>query len=288
MGVLVMAHGGTPEWNASIRGSVAGLAARFPTAVAFGMADPATLAAGLAELADRGVERVAVVRMFLSGDSFLHQTEFLLGMRSDAPRWFVSHHGAGSDAPDPIAHGLDVVTHRDGIADSPRVGSILRDRLLEISRAPASESVLVLAHGVGDDAENGRLLARMREAVEGMTIERHRTVRVATLREDWADKRADSEREIRAFVEEQHHAGAEVVVLPFRLFGAGPYAKVLEGLEHTLGRGLAPHPEIDRWVEETAVGLMRASGWSRTGESLPPKQERPSGDHPPLVTGASP
>src|SRR5687768_10427420 len=76
-GVLVMAHGGTPEWDAAIAEATAPLANQVPTAIAYGMADPATLAHALDSLSSEGVERVAVVRMFISGDSFIQQTEYL-------------------------------------------------------------------------------------------------------------------------------------------------------------------------------------------------------------------
>ena len=43
-GVLVMAHGGTPEWDQAIADATAPLASEIPTEIAYGMADPATLA----------------------------------------------------------------------------------------------------------------------------------------------------------------------------------------------------------------------------------------------------
>ena len=84
VGVLVMAHGGDQEWNSHVAAAVAPLTADFPTSLAYGMADPSTLAAALDSLSDRGVQRVAVVRMFLSGESFADQTKFYLGL-SEAP-----------------------------------------------------------------------------------------------------------------------------------------------------------------------------------------------------------
>ncbi|MCK5488714.1 MAG: hypothetical protein KAI98_01935, partial [Gemmatimonadetes bacterium] len=76
VGLLVMAHGGSTEWNETVAAVVAPLRDELPTAVAFGMADPRTLEIGLDSLRSTGVTRVAVVRMFISGQSFLEQTVF--------------------------------------------------------------------------------------------------------------------------------------------------------------------------------------------------------------------
>ena len=75
-GILVMAHGGQPEWDQAVVDAVLPLKQRIPIALALGMADPVTLQAGLDSLEAQGAESVAVVRLFLSGESFLHDTEF--------------------------------------------------------------------------------------------------------------------------------------------------------------------------------------------------------------------
>ena len=114
LGVLVMAHGGGEEWNHNVSASVAGLRDRMPLAVAFGMANPHTLQTALDELDSQGASTIAVVRLFLSGASFLHQTEFLFGLPPGSP--CTSHdgtpHGAGFRSPSardgrprPAGHG---------------------------------------------------------------------------------------------------------------------------------------------------------------------------------------
>ena len=91
-GVLVMAHGGGAEWNGRVEEALKPLRARIPVALALGMADPGTMQSALDSLHDQGVNAVAVVRLFVSGASFLHPTEFLLGLRPDPPeRAMVGH-----------------------------------------------------------------------------------------------------------------------------------------------------------------------------------------------------
>jgi hypothetical protein len=272
-GVLVMAHGGTPEWDAAIAEATAPLERELPTAVAYGMADPHTLTAALDSLRAEGVERVAVVRMFVSGASFIDQTEYLLGLTDTAPAFFMPSHGAGGGGhaagshgpPEQIAHGLTVATHFDGMVDAAETHRIFAERALALSRDPASESVLLIAHGMGDQQENDELLAAMGDIERLVSATPFHTVRSATLREDWPPAREIAEREIRAFVDGENQAGRRVLVLPVRLSGFGPYADVLEGLEYTGGDALLPHGDVSAWLRRTAESIAREQGWALTG-----------------------
>ncbi len=299
-GVLVMAHGGTEEWNAAIQEAVAPLQKYCPTVVAFGMADPKTLQKGVRDLESRGVTRIVVARLFVSGESFRGQTEYLLGLRPDPPEYFLLHHstsGHGTDRPRPHdmlhpseSHPIDpiqttssfVLTH-NGLYDSPEIGKIVAERVRDLSRRPESESVLVLAHGVGDDRLNSHWVDRI-EQISGdiRRIGPFQDIRVETLREDWRDKRRLAEQRIRDFVVEGDRSG-EVLVVPFRVYGFGPYESVLEGLSYRAdGRGLLPHASVTEWLIREASRCFRKQGWhnpfqqtSRQYEpSLSPAQQR--------------
>ena len=54
--------------------------------------------------------------------------------------------------------------------------------------------------------------------------------------------------------------GDRVIVVPFRLFGFGGYAEVLDGLTYTPADGLLPHVLISDWIEESAAGLFCGEG----------------------------
>ncbi len=199
VGVLVMAHGGSPEWNASVDAAVAPLSADVPTAVAYGMANPHTLAPALDALRKQGVDRVAVVRLFLSGESFLDQTRYLLGMSDTPPATFVLMGPAAADpeARRPIRHDLALATHDDGILGSPEATEVMVDRARTVSVRPATESVLLLAHGMGDEAENRRVLDAMERVADRVADAGFAEVEVETLREDWEQERVDAERRMR-------------------------------------------------------------------------------------------
>tara|TARA_Y100001970_G_C14135473_1_gene804019 strand:+ start:159 stop:1046 length:888 start_codon:yes stop_codon:yes gene_type:complete len=270
-GVLVMAHGAGPEWNGTVMEAVKPSMEILPTAVAFGMANPYTLRSGLDELREQGVTQVAVVRMFLSGESFLDQTEYLLGLSEERPQQFVLMGPAASDpgARIPLEHSMDIATHEQGILDSPYVGGIAVDRAAALGSDPSREAVLLIAHGMGDDGENNRVLALLHRAADQVTREGYADVEVATLREDWEEKRISAEAHIRGYVENQ--AGTNrVLVIPMRLSGFGPYADVLAGLEYHRGEGLLPHTDIGSWVVDTANEISCSTGWGPIKDTCRP------------------
>ena len=294
VGILVMAHGGIPEWDRAVVDAVEPLKERVPTALALGMADPITLQAALDSLQSQGVSTVAVVRLFLSGESFLHDTEFYLGLRDDAPAVTMammmsqgghgghgtghgaaagghgaahggghggSHGPAGSHTADPprqLERTAEILLERRGLAEVPLTAGIIADRARQVSTDPARESVIVIAHGMGDDGEDQRVLDNMVPSLDALRAQGYAAVHAATLREDWPEAREKAEAGIRTWVEGRLAAGDRVIVVPFRLFGFGGYAEVLDGLDHIPADGLLPHPVIADWVAQSAARLFCA------------------------------
>lgn len=306
-GVLVMAHGGEPEWNQAVLDTVEGLKKKYEVEVAFGMADATTIQEAVKKLETRNVRKIGVVRLFVSGESWYERTEQILGVRPGAPAAPSptaatdppahaaptdrhAHHGTATDphahraaSANPHAHqaspanphalhgghgehamaffriatNASFALSKEGLADAEGMGTVLADRAAELSKDPPREDVLILAHGPGDDEENARWLAKL-DARAGAVRSRLplRRVQVETLREDWPEKRMDAEKRIRAFAERAAAEGGKAIVIPYRVQGFGPYAKVLEGIDYkSNGKGLIPHAEVLKWIERQVAEL---------------------------------
>jgi sirohydrochlorin ferrochelatase len=267
-GVLLMAHGGSPEWNEGVEAAVEPLQDQSKIEVAFGMADAKSIQEAVSRLEERGVRKIGVVRLFVSGESWYERTEQILGLRGGAPSR-PAPTGSGSDG----GHGdhnhsmelwraetaASFALTTQGLAEAEAMGTVLADRARALSRDPRTEDVLILAHGPGDDSENERWIATIDARAEAVRQSLpFRRVQVVTLREDWPEKRPEAERRIRAYVERARAEGGAAIVIPFRVQGFGPYAQVLDGLEYVSdGHGLMPHPGVTRWIEGQIMSLRR-------------------------------
>lgn len=299
IGVLVMAHGGDPDWNKVVEEAVAPLRAKHPTALSYGMADPETLQDAVFDLERQGVRKIAVVRLFFSGDSFLARTEKILGVIPGAPAKqelavspdtevgfpHLGHgtHGGGGQHEahmDPDKMPMWKLVTISTFAVSPRglleagLGPlIMTKRAKALSNNPAKESVLLVAHGVGDDAADKRWRAAMAPAVESVRkAAPFRRVEAVTLRDDWPEAHARAVKEIKAFVAAARKEGGKALVIPYRLFGFGPQAASLAGLDIvTDDKGLLPDPLVGDWLVREADALIKEAGWESpsTGGATP-------------------
>lgn len=269
-GLLVMAHGGSPEWNQTVLQAVEPLRGSYPVEVAFGMADACSLQEGVRALEAKGVRKVGVVRLFVSGESWYERTEQILGLTGGAPPARPGDCGGGEHAMHHsmalfrVATSSSFALSTQGLKDGSEIGPILAERAVRLSRTSEKEDVLVLAHGPGDDAENERWIASLDARAEAIRKTRpfHR-VEVMTLREDWPEKRQAAEQRVRDFVSRAASEGRKAIVIPFRLSGFGPYAEVLKGLAYESdGQGLLPHTNVTQWIAHQAE-LLRSGSFRR-------------------------
>lgn len=271
-----MAHGGGSEWNSALEEAVQTLDTFCPVEIAFGMAQRDSLQGAINHLEAQGVTQIAVVRVFISSDSFLHQTEYLLGLRPDPPPEFIAHdshldphsrhprvHFLPADlVPPPVETRAAIAISTEGLYDSDDMADIVTQRISSLSINPQEESVLILGHGDGDDVINQRWISKLnRIANRVLEMGSYQTVRVETLREDWPVKRKEASKRIREFVRTTNMTGTRLIVVPFRIFGFGPYREVLKGLDYlSNGLGLLPHPAVTTWVKQQAIQCLERIG----------------------------
>lgn len=274
-GILVMAHGGGKAWNKQVEEAVLPLRDEYHVAVAFGMADAASLQGGVKELESKGVKNVAVVRLFVSGDSWRERTAKILGLVEGAPEFSSKNNQAidfrGSESREELHSSLmaksfwkvessaNLGMSAIGLSAAEEMEAVIGDRVESLSEQPSSEDVVVIAHGPGDDAENFLWISRIQKILSKVQtkLQLH-DVKAFTLREDWPKKREDAEAAIRDYVSEANLAGRTVIVVPFRVSGFGPYAELLRGLDYrSNGLGLLPHKNVTLWIRKQAQEIHR-------------------------------
>jgi len=273
-GILLLAHGGSAEWNARVTELAAKVNATRATEVAFGMAARVTIQAAIDKLVARGVTEIVAVPLFVSSwSTVITSTEYLLGLRVEAPAALASyakmnHAPAAASPTAPTGHESHTPTP-DGttpvrspvpvrmtqaLNDHPIVADILASRARTISRDRAAEALIIVAHGPNEDEDNARWLADMRALAEriGQT-ERFASIEYLTLRDDAPKPVRDAATaHLRELVQRELKGGRRVLVVPLLISFGGiekGLRERLNGLEYTLAdAALMPDDRMAAWV----------------------------------------
>jgi sirohydrochlorin ferrochelatase len=272
LGILLLAHGGDPSWNAEVERLRARVDAKVPTETALGMADIKTLQAAVERLEKRGVLRVVAVPLFVQTRSeVLDQTRYALGLAVEPSAVLkaayeavaAAHAGHGAHGGHPMTFSLERVKSQvllvmsAALDDDELVAKILLERAKALSKDAARETVVFVAHGPYDDAAvvawQGaleRLAARVKAGGK------FSAAYAAMLRDDSpAPVRASAVAALRKTVEA---AGGRALVVPVLIARGGIEKKIekdLAGLTYAWdGKTLMPHPGFDAWVLRRAQG----------------------------------
>lgn len=242
VGVIFVPHGSDYGWNETMREGLEPLRDEYVTEDAFSMVDPVVLERAVRRLEERGVRAAVVVRIFSLESSFREKAEYVLGLRRDHDRF-----------PHRIRSPLEFHT-LGGMETSPHLADALADRVRDLSRDPSRETVLLLAHGAGDEARHEHWmdnLAEIADEVRERTGDRFRAYRYHAWREDWPEHREPAVAAIREMVRDASKDGGTALVVPVRTAARGPAGDYLEGMDYREGEGFAPHPSFTAWLRET-------------------------------------
>ena len=276
-GVLLLAHGGSAQWNDRVADVVKAVDGSMPTEVAFGMASRASIQSAVDKLAARGVTDIVAVPLFVSShSSVITSTEFLLGLRKEAPKDLAifakmnhASHGAPAAA-DHSAHGAPAADPASPVTTTlkirmtpalnrhPLIGAIVADRAKSISKTPEKEAVILVAHGPVPDEDNRRWLDDMGVLAEQTRASApYASVEYMTVRDDAGPAmREAATKELREKVQAQLALGRRVLIVPHLMSFGGVeqgVRKRLEGLEYTMtDQALMPDDRIVQWVMANA------------------------------------
>lgn len=273
-GVLLLAHGGQPQWNERVLAVAKAVDATQPTEVAFGMASRASIQAAVDKLTARGVTSIVAVPLFVSSySSVMTSTEYLLGLRPDAPadlkifaKMDHSKHGAPAAAAGEHATHMPAVDPASPVTRTvpvrmtpafnrhPLIAQIAADRATSISKSPATEAVILVAHGPVPDDDNDRWLADMKVLADQVQASApYASVDYMTVRDDAGPAmREAATKDLRERVAKQVAAGRTVLIVPHLMSFGGieqGIRKRLEGLSYVMtAQALMPDERIARWV----------------------------------------
>jgi sirohydrochlorin ferrochelatase len=276
-GVLLLAHGGSAEWNARVSELAAKVNGARPTEVAFGMATRANIQSAIDRLVARGVTEIVAVPLFVSSwSSIITSTEYLLGLRAEAPAALAAYArmnhtpsatagtsgtpSAGHDGHTAAANGTTPVKSSVAIRmtpalnDHPIVADILASRARSISRSPTEEALIIVAHGPNEEGDNRRWLADMSSLANRIrAAERFASIDTLTLRDDAPKQVRDrATAELRELVLKRSQEGRRVLIVPLLISFGGidrGLRERLQGLTYTMpDTGLVPDDRLATWI----------------------------------------
>jgi hypothetical protein len=151
--------------------------------------------------------------------------------------------------------------------DNPLISQILLDYAKELSRAPAREALIIVAHGPEEPEDNVPDLALLRRHAEWIAARAPFASVFAINIQDDAIKpiRTANVRTLRRRMESEQAQGRTVLVVPAVLASHGIQATLrqdLRGLEYRFQeKGLSAHPRFTDWVlESVRSGAKRDPG----------------------------
>ena len=268
IGVVALAHGANWFWNRDIEQALKSIGERHKLAYAFSMADPPVVERAVRKLEHQDVRAIVVVRAFGMAASFLPTVERMLGADVESGHGShtghamgghdmgMMHHGnaehASLAAPPRIRSVLPMVTV-GGVEDDALFAKALLSNARSVSRQPSTETVILVAHGQGEDAANQQwidLLDSLAAQIRADGGDQFRAIRYATWREDWPDKNKVAVEQVRAMIEDAQRDGGRALIVPARINGRGAADRFLPGLEFGWSQGFAQTPYFAQWFEQ--------------------------------------
>lgn len=266
-GVLVLGHGFRDYGDQMLHTRLQPVAGRQPLSLALGMSmlTSAHIQLALDNLAAVGAGDVLVIPAVSSEhNTMLRQWRYIFGLQPEAEYARV-----------PQVQTSLRVHFLPPLNDHPLVAEMLVDRADEISRAPAEESLFIVAHGPVSEADNLAQLATLqRLAAAVRELRPFAAVDVVTLQDDAepAVRRANVQA-LRDRVAAEQAQGRDVLVITNLLSNRIVQSQLrrdLRGLNYRFNpRGLVEHDTFIRWIEASVAAASAELTANRVSVRLP-------------------
>ncbi len=256
VGVLALGHGYGDKGNDQFKAAFSRVAGRQPTAVGLGMAmmDSSHIQRAVDKLEAAGAKTIVVLPVEIGETSNLtRQWDYILG-RDDRSAYL--------DVPR-VKSNARIVRGRSPTA-SDVVTDILVGNLRSISRTPAKEVAIVVAHGPTDEQENRRQLEMLERHARGIKARLgFADVMVTTLQDDAPTAIRDANvAKLRARLSAATQSGKRVLVTPILMTGggfvSGKIRRDLAGLEFEMAdSGLSESPLFGNWIDQAVADSVK-------------------------------
>lgn len=246
VGVLALAHGFKEEGNAQFITAFRRASEAYPTTYAFGMAMMTSdhIQSALTALEDAGAQTIIVLPTTTADNSTLvQQWDFIFGKADksaylDVPRVQSRANLIFSDTP--TAH--------------PIVASIMLDYVLEHSKDPANELVIIMGHGPQSKEDNDKELVILERHAEYVkTRGDFMDVKFANVQDDAPQAvRASNVATIRSWAQDAIDAGHDVIAVTTALTLSGVVGRMqrdVDGVATFIDKGLMEHPRFGEWID---------------------------------------
>ena len=268
VGALLVAHGGSAEWNAQVEQLAAAARLRGPIEICYIMGPGAAahrFQDAAARLEAKGVSKIVVVPLLVSSHSeHYEQVRWLAGKTDSLSDLMKQHtHHAGHER---AKVGVPMVVSR-ALDDSPAMATVLSERGQALVGGDRSKKALFLVgHGPNSAEDYAAWMENLRRVADSVRAQSgFGDVRVDVVRDD-APKavRAEAVLRVRELIAMQHLITRDTVAVVPVLISRGrvsreTFLKDLEGLPVVYsGDPLLPHPALARWLEQrVAEGASR-------------------------------
>ncbi|GGF96485.1 hypothetical protein GCM10010912_46660 [Paenibacillus albidus] len=246
-GVLIISHGSRDEaWVSIVMDAVQGISLReeLPVAVSFlELVEGRLIQDGIHELEHAGVTDILVIPLFVSsGSTHVDEIEYALGAKPEPER-------------ETDLERFDVqanVHYGYPVDDDPDIAVMIWDKVRELSKNPARETILLVGHGSVHDG----FRQRWEQGISSLAQRVRQVSGVAA-----ADYGLLNPGSVRSKVEYWQEQGHAVLVAPLFL-SEGYFTKVvipqrLAGLDYAYsGQTLLPHPLLPHWIEHQVEVLL--------------------------------
>ena len=255
VGVLLLAHGVGQNSDRMFRDSVDSIAARHPTAIAFGMAmmTSSHLQSAVDDLSAAGAKKVLLVPTGTTTvyNTLTRQWQYIFGQRDDSTYLEVPR------VTTPVEY---VMT--DHFSDHPLISEIIYDHAKEASKDPSREVVIIVGHGPEDINDNGPDLELLSAHVERIAAKQEfAEVRIINLQDDALPPiRKSNVKKLRRWVQTAERKDQDVIVVAIAVASHGVQAHIrqdLRGLKYTFAdKGMSQHPKYLQWLDASIAAAL--------------------------------